>query len=56
MLLLTDSIEQAQQDIYFPKRDLWVHSAVSKIHWDDSREVCLLHAHDITALKKAAKS
>jgi diguanylate cyclase (GGDEF)-like protein len=56
MLLLTDSIEQAQQDIYFPKRDLWVHSAVSKIHWDGSREVCLIHSHDITALKKATKS
>jgi len=55
MLLLTDSIEQAQQDIYFPKRDLWVHAAVSKIHWDDSRNVCLLHCNDITALKKAAK-
>jgi len=55
MLLLTDTIEQAQQDIYFPKRDLWVHSAVSKIHWDGSREVCLLHSHDITALKKATK-
>ena len=56
MLLLTDSIEQAQQDIYFPKRDLWVHSAVSKIHWDDSRNVCLIHCTDITALKKAAKT
>jgi len=55
MLLLTDTIEQVQQDIYFPKRDLWVHSSVSKIHWDGSREVCMLHSHDITALKKATK-
>lgn len=51
MLFLTESIEQTQQDLYFPKRDLWVHSAVSKIHWDGSREVCLLHCHDITAFK-----
>ena len=55
MRLLTESIEQTQQDVYFPKRDLWVHSAVSKIHWDGSREVCLLHCHDITAFKKADK-
>jgi len=54
MLLLTESIEQTQQDLYFPKRDLWVHSAVSKIHWDESREVCLLHCHDITAFKKTS--
>ena len=47
MLLLTESIEQAQKDIYFPKRDLWVHAVASKIHWDNTREVCLLHCHDI---------
>jgi len=48
VLLLTESIEQAQKDMYFPKRDLWVHAAVSKIHWDNTREVCLLHCHDTT--------
>ena len=48
VLLLTESIDQAQTDIYFSKRDLWVHAAVSKIHWDNTREVCLLHCHDTT--------
>lgn len=56
MLSLTESIEETREDIYFSKRDLWVHSAVSKIHWDGSREVCLLHCHDITKFKKQNNS
>lgn len=51
MLLITESIEQVNKEVYLPKRKLWVKAAVSRIHWNDDREVCLLHCHDITEYK-----
>ena len=51
MLLITESIEQVNKEVYLPKRKLWIKAAVSRIHWNDDREVCLLHCHDITEYK-----
>ncbi|MDF2564690.1 MAG: putative signaling protein [Massilibacillus sp.] len=51
MLQITESIEQVNKEVYLPKRKLWIKAAVSKIHWNDDREVCLLHCHDITEYK-----
>lgn len=51
MLLITESIEQVHKEVYLPKRNLWIKAAVSKFKWNDDREVCLLHCHDITEYK-----
>ncbi|MDQ0202969.1 diguanylate cyclase domain-containing protein [Pectinatus haikarae] len=50
--LLDESTDSAQKVIYLEKRDLWLRAAISKIHWSADREVCMVHCHDITALKK----
>ena len=52
LLSLTESIDCAQKEMYFPKTDLWVKAAVSRIQWSKDRDVCMLHCHNITALKK----
>ncbi len=51
-VLLTEVVKSAKQDIYIPKRKIWLHVSVSKIQWDGDRDVCMVHCHDITAIKK----
>jgi diguanylate cyclase (GGDEF)-like protein len=52
MSFLPESFHSVKKDVYMPKRAIWLRTAVSRIHWTENREVCMLHCHDITAWKK----
>jgi len=49
--LMAEALQSIKKDIYIAKRKIWLRIAVSKIYWQQNREVCLVHAHDITTMK-----